>query len=64
VTDEAAVATAFLAALAESGIVLPPDRVDAAVADVLALHQQIMLIRAACPADAMLPLGFAPPGAA
>ena len=61
---EAEVAAAFLAALAWEGIALPPERVDAAVADALALHRQGLLVRAACPPDASLPLGFIPPGAA
>jgi hypothetical protein len=63
VTDEA-VAAAFLAALSREGIALPPDRVATAVADALALHRQVLLIRAACSADAPLPLGYVPPGAA
>jgi glycosyltransferase A (GT-A) superfamily protein (DUF2064 family) len=64
VTEQAAVAAAFLAALAREGIPLPADRVEAAMADALALHRQVLLIRATCPADAPLPLGFVPPGAA
>jgi hypothetical protein len=56
--DDAAVTVAFLAALAQSGVVLPPDRAEAAVADALALHRQILLVRAACPPGATLPLGF------
>ncbi len=63
-TEEAAVAAAFLAALAREGIALPPEREAAAVADAIALHHQILLIRAACPAAAALPMGFVPPGAA
>lgn len=58
-TDDA-VAEAFLAALAREGIALPPERVAAAVADALALHRQVLLIRAACPAEAPLPLGYVP----
>jgi len=61
---EAEIAAAFLAALAREGIALPPERVDAAVADALALHRQVLLVRGACPPDASLPLGFIPPGAA
>ena len=61
---EAEVAAAFLAALAREGIALPPERVDAAVADALALHRQVLLVRGACPPDAPLPIGFIPPGAA
>jgi hypothetical protein len=64
VTDETAVSAAFLSALARAGITLPPDRAEAAVADVLVLNRQILLIRAACPTGAALPLAFAQPGAA
>ena len=63
-TEDQAVAAAFLAALAQNGIALPPERVDGAVADALALHRQVLLVRAACPPEAPLPLGFLPPGAA
>jgi hypothetical protein len=49
----------FAAALARTGIVMPPDRVEAAAADALALHHQVLLIRAACPPGAALPTGFA-----
>jgi hypothetical protein len=56
--DDAAVAAAFLAALAQSGIVLLPDRSGTAVADALTLHRQVMLIRRTCPPEASLPLGF------
>ena len=33
---------------------------ETAIADALALHRQILLIRAACPAEAPLPLGYVP----
>ncbi|MCI0753478.1 hypothetical protein [Teichococcus vastitatis] len=53
-------AAAFLEALAREGIALPPERLETAIADALALHRQILLIRAACPAEAPLPLGYVP----
>lgn len=58
--DEAALKTRFLAELASTGIVLPPDRAEAAASDYLALNRQIRLIRAACPTHAALPLDFTP----
>lgn len=50
----------FLADLAEAGIVLPADDWDAVASDFLVLHRQIELVRDALPAEAPLPLGFAP----
>ena len=44
--------------LERAGIALPPHRVEAVIADYLGLRQQILLIRAACPPGAPLPLGF------
>ena len=58
--DEAALRTRFLAELAAAGIVLPPDRAEAAASDYLVLKRQMRLIHAACPPDAALPLGFTP----
>ena len=60
---DGAVKARFLADLAAAGIVLPPDRADAAASDFLVLHRQMKLIRDALPAGAPLPLGFAPGGA-
>ncbi len=59
--DEDAVRARFLADLAAAGISLPPGRAEAAT-DFLALHRQVRLVRAACAAQAPLPLGFAPAG--
>jgi len=64
VSGDAGVEAALRAALAGAGISLPPDRMAATVADALALHRHVLLIRAACPAEAPLPLGYRPPGAA
>ncbi len=58
--EEAASKARFLAELAAAGIVLPPDRAEAADSDYLALQRQMRLIRAACASDTALPLGFAP----
>ena len=60
--DEAAVRARFLADLAAAGINLPPGRAEAAASDFLTLHRQARLVRAACAAQAPLPLGFAPAG--
>ena len=56
--SEAAVTRELLAKLRQVGITLPHDRAEAIASDYVGLHQQVLLIRDACPPDASLPLGF------
>ena len=55
---KAAATRGFLAALEEAGITLPPGHAEMIVRDYLELHRQLLLIRAACPPAAPLPLGL------
>lgn len=60
ILDKAGIKARFLVELAMEGILLPPERAEAAASDFLALHQQIRLIRTVSPPDATFPLTFSP----